>query len=48
MEPDIFTTLSNNEAFVAEATAAEEQLRENPASLPNLTEKYSYLIKPAK
>jgi hypothetical protein len=47
-ETDIFTTLSENEAFLAEAAAAEEQLQANPASLPNLTEKYSYLIKPTK
>lgn len=47
-EADIFTTLSNNEAFLAEAAAAEEQLQKNPASFTNLTEKYAHLIKPAK
>src|SRR3954453_15390222 len=47
-EADIFTTLSENEAFLTEAAAAAEQLSKDPASLPNLTEKYAHLMKPTK
>ena len=47
-ETDIFTMLSENEAFLTEAATATEQLNKNPASLPNLTEKYAHLIKPTE